>query len=80
MNNFNIDEENKEVKVELNKDFYDIESITKGKEDYKDICEVGLEEDTNKISIKLKPKKELNLKVLGMEFCNYVLGIMKSKD
>ena len=75
-----INKEKNEILILLNKHFYNIESISNALEDFKDIC-CGKFSDAGKdyIKIILKLKDKSMIEILGHEFCNYSLGLMKNK-
>ena len=64
-----------EVLVSFNKKFYNEESINQAVLDFKDICDA--EEKNQGLSLKPKQNKDINL--LGYEFYNHVLGLMKNQ-
>jgi len=64
-----------EVLVSFNKQFYNEESIKQAVLDFKDICDV---EEKDK-GLLLKPKQSKDLDLLGYEFYNHVLGLMKNQ-
>jgi len=63
------------VIVDFNEQFYKKEFIKQAITDFKEICEIEKTEE----GLLLKPKKELNIDILGYEFYNYVLGLMKNQ-
>ena len=65
---------NNEVVLNFNKDFYDAGFIEQAVEDFKGACEIR----KIKENIVLKPKNPGDLKIIGYEFYNYVLGLMKN--
>lgn len=67
------------VIINLNKCFYDISSIKESINDFKRVCSARFEDDDSAVRITLKPKERILLKILGHEFCNYVLALMKNK-
>ena len=76
MNQIKIDREKNEVRVRLNEKFYPKEIVELAIRDYLDVCDVFVEEDF----VILKPRKEVNLGLLGYEFFNYVLGLVKNAN
>jgi len=64
-----------EVLVNFNTQFYNEESIKQAVVDFKGICDA---EEKDK-GILLKPKKNKDLDLLGYEFYNHVLGLMKNQ-
>ncbi|MFH0979237.1 MAG: HxsD-like protein [Candidatus Woesearchaeota archaeon] len=61
--------------LQFNKKIYEEKMIKQAAEDYGEICSVEFT-DTG---IVLKPKEEGQLKLVGYEFYNYVLGLMKNQ-
>lgn len=66
------------IKISLNKQFYGIKAVKESLRDFNQVCTGKI---TNKkfIEIILKPKDKSLKNILGHEFCNYVLGLMKNK-
>ena len=60
--------------IKLDKKFYDLNAIKEALEDFKEVCEGKILNDT--IEVQLNPKGDINN--LDGEFCNYVLGLMKN--
>ncbi|MBW2979898.1 HxsD-like protein [Candidatus Woesearchaeota archaeon] len=73
-----IDIENKGIRIRLNKQFYDINVVRESLKDFKRVCS-GKVANKKAIEVMLKPKEQSLKGVLGHEFCNYVLGLMKNK-
>ena len=82
MGNVEIDKENNEVKLYLNSEYYDFNLIMEASKDFSDNFWVRVDGDIdNKIIIGLKSKSEkIDLKELGYEFSNYVLGLMQNAE
>ena len=70
--------EKEEIRIKLNKDFYDINAIKDALSDFKKVCE-GRVEDSEGVVVILRPKEKVSKEELSSEFCNYVLGMMKNK-
>ena len=70
-------EENK-IKIKLNKQFYDLNAVKESLKDFNKVCN-GTIANKKGIEIVLKPKDKKLTNILGYEFCNYVLGLMKNK-
>ena len=70
--------EESEIRIKLNKQFYDIGAVKECLNEFGQVCSGKI---TNKkaIEIILKPKDRPLANILGNEFCNYVLGLMKNK-
>ena len=81
MKKMEIDRNNKEVKLLINTEFYDSDSVLKASHAFSKSCWVYLDGNVNeKLRVSLKPKfKEINLDELGYEFYNYVLGLMQNE-
>jgi len=62
------------VVVELNPRIYSQLSINQAIEDFKESCDIK----TSEQGIELKPKDKEDLTIVGYEFYNYVLGLMKN--
>lgn len=62
------------VSLRFNYKFYDKNKINQAAKDFSNICEINEE---NEMLI-LKPKTEISPKILGLEFYNYVLCLMKN--
>ena len=65
----------RKMKIKLNNQFYNEESVREALIDFKEICQGDFL--NNSIEVELEPKEEV--KQLKEEFCNYVLGLMKNK-
>ena len=74
-----IDKNKREICISLNKKFYDTKAVKESLADFKGICEGKIKEDRCLINIILKPKEKNMLNIIGYEFCNYALGLMKNK-
>ena len=68
------DKEKNEVLLRFNPIFYTNQAIKQAVSDFSDVCDVTEAED----GIVLKPK-EGDVEVIGYEFYNYVLGLMKNQ-
>ncbi len=75
MERVKINKAKKEVLVSFNKKFYKTESVDKAILEFSKICDIKRDEN----GILLKPKEKLNINVLGYEFYNYVLELMKNE-
>jgi len=62
-----------DVLVSLNEMIYLRAAIDRAIDDYKDSCSIKNTEE----GLVIKPKDKKDLDVVGHEFCNYVLGVMK---
>jgi hypothetical protein len=63
------------MRIKLNRNLYCIEAVQKAIEDFKEVCDCKVLNDS--IEIELVPKE--NIENLEKEFYNYVLGLMKEK-
>ena len=70
-----VQEKKKVVQLKLNPRFYDVASVKEALKDFTSVCSGTILKPA--ITIRLIPKKDTPL--LGEEFCNYVLCIMKNK-
>jgi hypothetical protein len=75
MKKIRINQKKNEVLLAFNDKFYSQESIDKTITDFKDICHII----KTKEGILLKPKEKLDINVLGYEFYNYTLGMIKNR-
>jgi len=74
-----VDKQKNEICIFLNKDFYNMKVVKDALEDFKEVCNGKIKDDEkNKIKVILKPYKTLEINILGYEFCNYSLGLMKN--
>ena len=64
-----------DVLVSLNEQIYERASIDKAADDFRASCSIKSTED----GLVIKPKDKKDLDVVGHEFCNYVLGVMKNQ-
>ena len=75
MEKIKINKKKNEVLVGFNKQFYDEEFIKQAIADFKDVCSI----EEKKGELLLKPKQSKDLDLLGYEFYNHVLGLMKNQ-
>jgi hypothetical protein len=76
-----IDSNNKSITFSLNKNFYPLEEVLKTAQAFSEICWVNVEEDKDKFNVALTPKSDdTEVNNLKHEFCNYALGIIKTKS
>ena len=68
-----------EARIELNKRFYDVKSVKESANDFKGVCSCKINVKGGRINVKLIPKNAIDSNVLCLEFCNYVLALMKGK-
>lgn len=69
-----IEKEKNQLKLSFNRLFYKIQFIDKAIDDFSEICYI---EKNNDILI-LKPKMDIDIEILGYEFYNYVLCLIKN--
>jgi hypothetical protein len=74
MNRISVDAQKKEVSLSFNTGLYSQNHIDQAIADYLDVCEIFKVDET----LVLKPKDEKDLEIIGYEFYNYVLGLMKN--
>jgi len=74
----NITTKKEQIFITLNKKFYDLSAVKESLEDFKEVCTSIIKNNEN-LEIILKPKDRELMNILGYEFCNYVLGLMKNK-
>ena len=63
------------MRIKLNKEFYDKESVKEALKDFDGVCEGRILNDS--FEVELEPREETEQ--LKDEFCNYVLGLMKNR-
>lgn len=66
------------IKINLDKQFYDLGAVKESLKEFNRVCNGKITIKKN-IEIVLKPKEKSLTNILGYEFCNYVLGLMKNK-
>lgn len=74
-----IEIKEKKIKICLNKQFYDLAAVKESLKDFKEVC-TGKITEKKHIEITLNPKDINFNNIIGYEFCNYVLGLMKNKS
>ena len=67
----------KTLLLKLNNQFYNMDCVKEALEDFKDVCQSNILNDS--IEIELIQTEEEH-KFLVEEFSNYVLGLMKNKN
>ena len=75
----NFDKITNTVTIELNRNFYDIESVRKCAREFSKFCSASIN-DKDDLEIVLKGKGVTDMNTLGYEFCNHVLGKMKNEN
>jgi len=75
MEKVKINLENSEIRVNFNEKIYGKMFIEKAAEDFSLVCEVKKSED----GLLLKTKDKEDLEILGYEFYNYVLGLVRNQ-
>ncbi len=73
-----FDKEKGVVDINLNALFYNQEAIKESLREFRGLCNGKISSKAGVISVRLMPKEKATLNVLGYEFCNYVLGLMKN--
>jgi len=74
-----VNKQKSKISILLNKKFYNKDTIKQSIEDFKEICDGEMIEGKGFLVVLSVDEKEL-LDVLGYEFCNYVLGLMKNRQ
>lgn len=75
-----VKKEENEVVLNFDTKLYPHECIVRAGQYFTESCWVSLDGSPEELQIKLKPKSgELDLNVIGYEFYNHVLGIMKNE-
>ncbi len=69
---------NDNILVRFNKSFYDEEMITKSISDFGKTFDIKLKKDDKYFEVTIKDYDKN--KIAAMEFCNYVLGMMKLEN
>lgn len=72
---------NKEIKLEFNMGLYSYDSIILAADEFSKNFWIIIDRVSNKVIVYLKPKeiaKDADIKNLGYEFYNYVLGLMQT--
>jgi TRAP-type mannitol/chloroaromatic compound transport system permease small subunit len=64
------------VEVEINKKIYDYKCVLKTKDAFKKDNNVSIKKG-DMIYVTIKPKKKVNLELLGYEFFNHLLNTLK---
>lgn len=74
MEKIKINKENNETLLKFNNEFYDENAVQQAVSDFKEYCNISIEDN----EITIKPKETSDLNIIGYEFYNYVLGLMKN--
>lgn len=82
MEKISVDNKNKSVIVNLNTKIYPSEFVMRAAHSFSESCWINIESDSeNSMKLSLKPKSDdIDLNILGYEFVNFVLGVIKNKD
>jgi len=73
-----VDVEKGKVSISVNPNFYSYDCVKKTKKLFMKECKVWIKKRKDSIEVKLKPKsKKIDLEILGYEFYNYLLNILK---
>jgi hypothetical protein len=75
MEKIKINQAKNEVLLAFNSKFYPLEFVDKTIIDFSEICHAK----KTKNGILLKPKEKLDINILGYEFYNYILGLVKNQ-
>jgi hypothetical protein len=74
-----IEIKDKIVKVNLNKDFYSKKALIVASDAFSESFFVNININSGYYTVLLKPKIDVDLKNIGYEFFNYVLGIIQNE-
>ena len=79
MSNIKIDNKNRAVKLVIDTKFYGPSAIIMAAKEYLDSCWMYVDGDPkDKMIVTIKPKsKEIELKTVGYEFYNFMLGLIQ---
>lgn len=76
-----IDKRKNQVTVVFDTRFYEPNSLRLSVDDFMDCCSVRLESSDDTVTVVLSPRSgEVDIKTLGYEFYNYVLGRMRANE
>jgi hypothetical protein len=73
-----VDQNKNRINISLNKSFYAVDAVKKAAEDFKEIGDFSVHDKKN-ILVSIKVKDASQVEILGYEFCNYVLALMKNE-
>lgn len=79
-NNLIVDEQNNQVNIKFSKSFYDSKSLNEALTDYSSVCKHTLSESEGYFEVSLMFATAEDIVLIGNEFCNYVLGVMKNSN
>lgn len=63
--------------LDFKKNFYNLKAIKRTVRAYRGLANFRIEEDKNKIKVRIRNINKDVKKIIGDEFCNYVLAKMK---
>jgi hypothetical protein len=76
--NVKIDEDLKEVEIQINPRIYGLEAVKKTSKIFSKVCRPTIITDLNGTYVFLKPKKGVKLnEIMGYEFYNHLLNVVK---
>lgn len=75
MERIKINKIKNEILVSFNDSFYKKDFIKQAINDFKEVCDISKEEEY----FVLKPKNTSDFEIMGYEFYNYVLGLIKNQ-
>jgi adenosine/AMP kinase len=78
MKNIKIDKQKNKIEILLNKEFYSVDVVKQTIKDFSEVCDCNLDTKNN-IKIVLSLKNNKDIEIMGYEFCNYVIGLMKNE-
>ena len=75
MEKIKINKAKNKVLVNFNEQFYKKEFIDRAILDFNEVCDIKKSEE----GLLLRPKERIDIDILGYEFYNYVLGLVKNQ-
>lgn len=81
MRHMEIDRKKNSVRIGLNLFFYPERHIQQAVENFSEVCSGKISYSKNIAIIELKRKKSnVELETVGLDFCNYVLGLKQNAE
>jgi hypothetical protein len=68
------------MQFKLSKGLYAIDAIESAATEFNKVSQIAIESKESSYIITISPKNRANARLIGYEFCNYVLGLMKEKS
>jgi hypothetical protein len=75
-----IQKKEKKFQIGLSKKLYTLNAIESAANEFKEISQIAIETKKNSYLITISPNGSDNARLIGYEFCNYVIGLMKEKN